>query len=344
MYRIFKALLPCCATWLLVAPAQAEWFYDKQSIMGTEVSVQLWREDRAEAQALIDRVMAEFRRLDGELSPYKPDSELSRVNREAGKATLQLSDELAALIDKSLWYSDQTGGAFDISFATLGKHYDFREHRQADSETTDALLEALNYRHLQFDKAKGTLHFGHPQTKIDLGGIAKGYAVDRAAAILQQAGVRHASVSAGGDSRMLGDKRGEPWLVGIRHPRDRSKNAAVIPLTDTAISTSGDYERFFIDDHHARVHHIFNPATGKPTATGEREGEGEGEQSANGDRLISVSIIGPRGFDTDPLSTSVFVLGKEKGLALIDRLPGFEAVVIDSKRQLFFSRGLEQPK
>lgn len=327
---------PSLACLLLFANAvNAEWHYEKRAIMGTEVSVQLWREDAAEAQALIDDVMAEFRRLDGQLSPYKADSELSQVNRQAGQKTVSLSTELAALIDKSLWYSEQTGGAFDISYATLGKHYDFRQHKRADGTTTESLLEALNYRHLQFDKAKQTLRFGHPQTKIDLGGIAKGYAVDRAVAILQRAGVRHANVSAGGDSRMIGDRRGKPWLVGIRHPRDKSKNAAVIPLSDTAISTSGDYERFFIDDQRERVHHIFNPATGRPTGTD------SGERS---DKLISVSIIGPQGFDTDPLSTSVFVLGKQKGLALVDRLPAFEAVVIDSNRRLYFSRGLEQPE
>ncbi|WP_323846364.1 FAD:protein FMN transferase [Microbulbifer magnicolonia] len=319
---------------LFASSASAEWHYEQQAIMGTEVTVQLWHEDDKQAEQLIGQVMAEFRRLDDQLSPYKEDSELSRVNREAAKGPIKLSGELAALIDKSLWYSQLTDGAFDISYATLGKHYDFRKHEQADEALTASLLEALNYRHLEFDKRAQTLRFGHEMTKIDLGGIAKGYAVDRAVAILEDAGVCCASVSAGGDARMLGDKRGQPWLVGIRHPRDKSKSAAVIPLTDTAISTSGDYERFFIDDHNARVHHIFNPATGKPADTA----------AGDSDKLISVSIIGPRGFDTDPLSTSVFVLGKEKGLALIDRLPGFEAVVIDSNKRLYFSRGLNNPQ
>ncbi|MCX2783609.1 FAD:protein FMN transferase [Microbulbifer thermotolerans] len=334
MTRVFQYLLLCCALLPYATPSLAEWHYEKQAIMGTEVSVQLWHEDSQQAEQLIDQVMAEFRRLDDELSPFKPASELSRVNREAAKGAVKISAELTALIDKSLWYSDLTGGAFDISFATLGKHYDFRNKQRADEQLTESLLEALNYRHLHLDKNTHTLRFGHEKTKIDLGGIAKGYAVDRAVAILKAAGVCCASVSAGGDSRMIGDKRGRPWLVGIRHPRDKSKNAAVIPLTDTAISTSGDYERYFIDDSNTRVHHIFNPATGKPADT----------TAGSSDKLISVSIIGPRGFDTDPLSTSVFVLGKEKGLALIDRLPGFEAVVIDSNRRLYFSRGLDNPQ
>ena len=335
--NLLKFLLPCCCALLFTAKSQAEWFYEKQAIMGTDVTVQLWHEDTASARQLIAQVMAEFRRLDGELSPYKEDSELSHVNRTAGRETVKLSAELTSLIDKSLWYSEETGGAFDISYATLGRLYDFRQHKEADAAETAALIKALNYHHLKFDKAAQTLYFDNPKTQIDLGGIAKGYAVDRAIAILRQAGVKNASVSAGGDARMLGDRRGQPWLVGIRHPRDKSKNAAVIPLQDTAISTSGDYERFFIDGHHTRIHHIFNPATGRPAGT---EVQDESEKS---DKLISVSIIGPQGFDTDPLSTSVFVLGREKGLALIDRLPGFEAIVIDSGRHLYFSRGLEQP-
>ncbi|MCO1332767.1 FAD:protein FMN transferase [Microbulbifer sp. OS29] len=329
MLRFIKTLLLCAA--LNTAPSMAEWHYAERAIMGTQVRLQLWHEDSAEAEHLIEAVMAEFRRLDNQLSPYKENSELSLVNRQAGQGNVNISDELTRLIDKSLWFSQITNGAFDISYATLGKHYDFRNKKRAHGDLTDSLLEALNYRHLKLNRKSNSLRFSHSQTKIDLGGIAKGYAVDRAIAILEQAEICCASVSAGGDARMLGDKRGQPWLVGIRHPREKSKNAAVIPLRDIAISTSGDYERYFIDEQQERVHHIFNPSTGKPSETTE----------GDTDKLISVSIIGPHGFDTDPLSTSVFVLGKEKGLALINRLPQFEAVVIDSNRHLFFSRGLE---
>lgn len=332
--RRFSSSLLALLCLTAVTSAQAEWHYEKQAIMGTEVTVQLWHENPAQAEDLIDQVMDEFRRLDSSLSPYKPDSELSRINRRAASETVSLSEELARLIDKSLWYSQQTDGAFDISYATLGRHYDFREGKQADEALTQTLLDALNYRNLQFDRKKQTLRFAHQKTQIDLGGIAKGYAVDRAITILRDSGVEHASVSAGGDARMLGDRRGKPWLIGIRHPRERTSNAAVIPLNDSAISTSGDYERFFIDEHESRVHHIFDPSTGHPTET----------DTTDTDKLISVSVIGPRGFDTDPLSTSVFVLGKRKGLALIESLPGFEAIVIDSNRKLFFSSGLGRPE
>ncbi|BBM01576.1 FAD:protein FMN transferase [Microbulbifer sp. GL-2] len=332
MLRIIQSLLLSSAA-LCAAPALAEWHYAERAIMGTEVRLQLWHENASEAEYLIEEVMTEFHRLDSQLSPYKPQSELSLVNREAGQGTVNISEEMVSLIDKSLWFSRLTNGAFDISYATLGKHYDFRNKQQADTELTDSLLEALNYHHLHLNKKSKTLRFGHRETKIDLGGIAKGYAVDKAIEILKEAEVCCASISAGGDARMLGDKHGEPWLVGIRHPREKSKSAAVIPLRDIAISTSGDYERFFIDEQQDRVHHIFNPNTGRPADTA----------AGDSDKLISVSIIGPHGFDTDPLSTSVFVLGKKKGLALIDRLPQFEAVVIDSNKRLFFSQGLANP-
>lgn len=335
-----------CAGLLSACPTAvvAEWHYEQQAIMGTEVHVQLWHEDSAQAQQIITEVMDEIRRLDNELSPYKESSELSRVNRAAGEKTLTISAELAQIIDKSLWYSEQTNGAFDITFATLGNLYDFRKNQQADQQTTDALLPALNYRHLLFNPEAPSLHFAHPATKIDLGGIAKGYAVDRAIKILQHHGVQNASVSAGGDARLLGDKRGKPWTIGIRHPRDKSKNAAILPLENIAISTSGDYERFFIDDDQQRVHHIFNPSTGKPADT---DGASETKSNShsnddNTDKLISVTVLGPRGFDTDPLSTSVFVLGKEKGLALIEDMPGFDAIVINADHKLFFSSGLDR--
>jgi len=323
---------------LLAAETPDHWHYDKQSIMGTEVHLQFWHEDSERAQAITRAVMDEFRRIDRQLSPYKEDSELSSVNRRAGKGPVEISHELSGIVDKSLWYSAQTGGAFDITFATLGNLYDFRKGEQADDKTTEALLPAVNYRHLQLDRKNHTLAFTDPRTRIDLGGIAKGYAVDRAIAILQQHGVHNASVSAGGDARLLGDKRGKPWLIGIRHPRNKGRNAAVLPLDNTAISTSGDYERFFIDDDRQRVHHIFNPATGRPADT-----DSAGDTS-DSDKLISVSILGPQGFDTDPLSTSVFVLGKHKGLALIEKMPGFEAIVIDANHRLFFSSGLQNPE
>jgi thiamine biosynthesis lipoprotein len=139
---------------------------------------------------------------------------------------------------------------------------------------------------------------------------------------LQAAGVAHASISAGGDSRIIGDRLGQPWSVGIQHPRQEDQMSAVLPLVDTAVSTSGDYERYFEKDG-VRYHHILDPDTGR-SATGS----------------WSVTILGPEATLTDALSTSVFVLGPERGLALIDQLPGIDAIIIDPNGDLRFSADL----
>ena len=304
--------------------------------MGTAVTVKLWHEDADKAQAAISAVMDEMRRIDNTLSPYKPDSELSKVNREASLAPISISPELSRIIDKALYFSRASGGAFDISFASVGHQYDYREkHKPSDAER-QRLIKAVNYRFIQHDKAAHTLFFTQPNVQIDLGGIAKGYAVDRAADILMAMGVQNATVSAGGDSRILGDKRGEPWVIGITKPRglDQSKVtsardevAILLPLENTAISTSGDYERYFIDPETGeRIHHIINPRTGK---------------SASG--VVSVTILGEKGFDTDPLSTTVFVLGVEKGLALVNQFTAFDCVIIDAKGDVHYSNGLMPP-
>jgi len=327
--------------------AVAEWYSDDQSIMGTVVSVTLWHDDEDIAKQSIDLVMAEMHRIDNALSPYKSASELSRVNREAGQAPTTISSELVSIIDKSLYFSRLSEGAFDISFASVGQFYDYREGQQPEDKQRQEHLEAINYQLIELDKKKSTVYFKHPQLKIDLGGIAKGYAVDRSLALLRDMGIRHATVSAGGDSQVLGDRRGQPWIIGIKNPRGQAFNSAtspanqpdngegrktdkaviLLPLVDTAISTSGDYERFFIDEKSGeRVHHILNPKTGKST-TG----------------IASVSILGPRGFDTDPLSTTVFVLGVIKGLFIVNQLAEFDCVIIDSAGEVHYSDGLMPP-
>ena len=330
-FKIFTNATIILSVCIYSLNVNAEWFSDEQAIMGTAVSVTLWQDDKAEADAAIGAVMDEMRRVDQWLSPYIETSELAQINREAAKSTVTISKDLAEIIDKALYYSRLSDGAFDISFASVGRFYDYREQQKPADAQRQALLEAIDYHLIEFDKQHSTLHFNHPELKIDLGGIAKGYAVDKAIALLYARGIRNASVSAGGDSRLLGDRgNNKPWHVGIKNPRgDRraTEVAIMLPLANVAVSTSGDYERFFIDNETGeRVHHILNPRTG---------------QSTHG--VASVTILGPQGFDTDPLSTTVFVLGVEKGLPLINRLPGFDAIIIDSAGNVHYSEGLTPP-
>lgn len=313
-------------------PLWAGWHGDTQNIMGTVVNVTLWHEDDQKAEEAIAAVMAEMRRIDQQYSPFIPTSELSHVNALAPKASakhpLPVSAELISIIQRAEKYSRLSGGAFDITFASLARYYDYRKGLKPTDAQFKELVPQINYQFIHVDPIKNTLYFDHPKVYIDLGGIAKGFAVDRGAAILAQYGIQHANISAGGDSRIIGDKLGKPWLVGIRNPRAEDKNAVAItlPLENCAISTSGDYERFFIDEKGERIHHIINPKTGK---------------SAHG--LISVSVIGPQGFDTDPLTKTLFILGPEKGLEIINQLPGFDAVIITEAGKVLYSQGLTPP-
>lgn len=303
----------------------AEWFDDRQNIMGTQVSVTVWHDNKERAEQAIAEVMAEMRRIDQTYSPYIESSELSRLNREAAFIPQSVSAEMLLLLDAAYKTSQLSQGAFDITYASVGHLYDYRTKQQPSELERQQKKAAIDYRWVLVQDSK--VSFKHPDVLIDLGGIAKGYAADQAIKILQSQGIRHASFSAGGDSRLLGDRRGRPWYVGIENPRQQDAIALALPLDNTAVSTSGDYERFFIDQQTGeRVHHIINPKSGA---------------SAQG--VISVTILGENGLQTDPLSTSVFVLGVAKGLALVNRLSGIEAVIIDSKGKVHYSDGLSLP-
>lgn len=309
-----------------VADVRADWIKASDDAMGTRVSVEFWSDDDQQARVIADVVLGLMHDVDDQLSPYIKTSELYKVNAEAYKKPVKVSDDFFSLLEKSLYYSRLSGGAFDITYASVGYMYNYRKGKEPSAEQIKEKLPAINYRHIQLNKEDHTVRFTYPNVKIDLGGIAKGYAVDRAIDILKSYGVTSAIVTAGGDSRMLGDRRGKPWIIGIRHPRKKHAFAARIPLQDTAISTSGDYERFFMKGK-VRVHHIINPKSGR-----------------SADKVESVSIIAPLAEDSDALSTTVFVLGLKKGMALVNRLPGVDAIIIDSHTRLYYSDGLLRQK
>lgn len=316
-------LLMVCS--LMAAPSGATWFSEQQELMGTRISVSLWSDKQGQAEAAIAAVMQEMQRIDKTYSPYIEQSELARLNRLAAAAPQPISPEMQQLLSAAKQISVLSQGAFDITFASVGHLYHYRKGQQPTQQQRQQRQPAIDYRLLLMEN--NTLYFKHPDIRIDLGGIAKGYGVDRAIAILRQHGIEHASVSAGGDSRLLGDRRGRPWIVGIKNPRQQEAIALRLPLDNAAVSTSGDYERFFIDRQSGeRVHHILNPGSGRP---------------AQG--VTSVTVIGDTGLRTDPLSTTVFVLGVDRGLSLLNRLPDVEGVIIDSQGKVHYSQGLLPP-
>ncbi len=304
----------------------AEWFKADRAIMGTAIHVELWHTNKISAEKIIQHVFSEMRRIDSLMSPFKKNSELSLINDSAAKQPVKISSELFNLIQKSLNISKLSNGAFDITFSSVGQFYDYRKKRQPTKKELSANLKKINYKNIRLNHKNKTIFFTQTGTRIDLGGIAKGHAVDNSIKILQQHGITQAMVSAGGDTRIIGDKGGRPWYVGIRHPRDKNKSAVILPLSQTAISTSGDYERYFIKDN-IRHHHIIKPSTGDSA----RE-------------LRSVSILGSDSTTVDALSTTVFILGLNKGMKLISSLPNTEAIVIDNNGRMHYSNGLMPAK
>ena len=314
--------------WLAAALPQAveaAWFDRTETIMGTRIYVQLWAEDAPKGNEAIDAVMAEMRRIDELMSHYKPESELSQINERANREPVQVDQELFELIKLSTYYSQITEGAFDITYASVGYLYDYPKHVHPTEAQIKSALPGVNWRNMLLDEAQHTVRFEHPGMRIDLGGIGKGYAVDHGIGILQARGFQHALVTAGGDSRIIGDRMGRPWVIGIRNPDDKNQVVTRIPIVNSAMSTSGDYERFF-DEGGVRYHHIIDPRTGHSAS-----------------KVRSATILGPTATETDGMSKTAFVLGPQKALEIINRMPQYDAIFVTPEGKVLYSNGLAPP-
>jgi thiamine biosynthesis lipoprotein len=293
-------------------------------IMGTRITVELWADDREKAERGIEAVLQEMRHVDETMSTYKPTSEVSQVNARAADGPMPISQELFDLLTTAREYSVITEGAFDITYASVGYLYDFRKRVRPDEAQINKALPAVDYRHVLLDPVKRTVQFSQKGVRIDLGGIAKGYSVDRGIEALKSLGFTRAYVSAGGDSRIIGDRFGKPWMVGIRDPRKEPGEVITrIPLVDAAISTSGDYERFFEEDG-VRYHHIIDPRTGHSAS-----------------KVRSATVIGPAAIRTDGLSKTAFVLGPEKAMEIYNRIDDIDAIIVKLDGTVIHSKGLE---
>ncbi|MBB1382517.1 FAD:protein FMN transferase [Shewanella sp. SR41-2] len=325
--RIVSLVIMLLLSLLSSNAAFAQWHQKSFDVMGTLAHVEFWLPDTAEASTadnLIAAVEQEMQRIDQTMSPYIATSELSIINRDAATKPVIISPELFDLLTDAQDIAKLTNGMFDITYASVGYQYDYRKHQKPDQAAINTALKAINYQAVMLDKPTSSVRFANADVKIDLGGIAKGHAVKNCIAILKDSGIEHALISAGGDTTLLGDRIGRPWFVGIKHPRADDKTAVQLPLSNESISTSGDYERYFIEDG-VRYHHIINPKTG--------------DSARN---VVSVSIIGKNPTFVDALSTAIFVMGLQQGMALINQLPEYEAIIIDNQQTLHVSTGLQQ--
>jgi len=277
-------------------------------LMGTFFDIQVVGEDEASASAAIEDAFAEVARVERLISEWKEDSEISALNRSAGQGPLTVGPDLYAVVERSVRVSDLTGGAFDITFAACGGLWSFREARVPSSGELEPCLELVDYRLLQLDREASSIRLPRRGMRIGVGGIGKGYGVDRAAELLEARGFLDYIVDGGGDVRLRGANAGRPWRVGIAHPRRRGELYGRLLGDRGAIVTSGDYERYFEADGRL-YHHILDPATGRPAS-----------------RSVAVTVVAGSALEADALATGLFVLGPDEGLALVERLEGVEAL------------------
>jgi FAD:protein FMN transferase len=300
-------------------------------VMGTDATFSAWTDDPAAADRAFDAAFDEIRRIDRLMTdwerPGQEASDVVRINKAAGKKAVKVSPETMKVIEASLEMSKRSEGAFDITFAAMRGLWKFDEDMErklpADSEIA-ARRKLINYREIVVDHAANTVRLRRASMRIGLGGIAKGYAVDRCAEVLRGQGLPNFMVQAGGDLYVSGSKGPQSWMVGVRDPRGGPRDIiAKMPIKDHAFSTAGDYERSFILDG-KRYHHIIDPKTGYP-ATASR----------------GVTIFAPTAFLADALDDAVFILGPERGLALVASYPDCAALIIDARNKVWMSPALE---
>jgi FAD:protein FMN transferase len=280
--------------------------------MGTVFTVVAYGSNRAYLEEVAEQAFGEIDRLDDEMSNYKPSSELSGINRDAFHQEVIVEPELFGLLERCRRYSEDTGGGFDITVGPLMKSWGFfrGRGRLPSSSELAQVLERIGYQHVKFDVAKRTIQFDKPGVEIDLGAIAKGYAVDQVIAILREYRIKQALVSSGTSSvYALGTPPDEPgWKVSVRDPLDPSRAALVLRLQDLSLSVSGNYEKFFKLGGKTYTH-IMDPHTGMPV-----------------ENMLSTVVISPSATDSDALSTSFFVEGVEQSRKYLERYPNLIAV------------------
>lgn len=309
------------------SPNKERIFKKDRILMDTLVAITVVSDSKDNAEKAIDAAFSEIEYLEKLSNHYSPDSEITRINRNAGISEVKVSHDILKLLEKALYVSENTEGAFDVTMGPVIALYDFHKKIIPDDGMIKKNLLLVNYRDIIINRDRSTVLLKRKGMLIDLGGIAKGYAADKAAETLKKQGVRSGLVAVAGDIKAFGLKPdGKPWKIGIRNPDSGDKEddiMATIELEDMAISTSGDYERFFLSGG-KRYHHLLNPKTG-----------------LSSQECRSVSIITKEGAYTDAFATGIFILGPGQGVKVLDKL-GFEGMIIDSQGKSHLTQGLRK--
>ncbi|GAB4029513.1 FAD:protein FMN transferase [Spirosoma jeollabukense] len=294
-------------------------------LMGSRFDITIVAADSLTAERTIDTVIAEVTRIENLISDWKADSQISQVNKNAGVGPVQVDPEVFALTERALHFSNITNGAFDISFAAMDRIWKF-DGSMTEMPSPEAIrksVEKVGYQHIVLDRANFTIFLTRKGMKIGFGALGEGYAADRCRDIMLAKGIKAGIVNGSGDMSTWGKQPdGRDWTIGITNPLRNDTIFAIIPLRQSAVVTSGSYEKFVVFNG-KRYAHIINPSTGYP-ATG----------------LSSVTIFGPSAETANGFSTSLMVLGKEAGLKLIKKYPQYSYILITDDGQIFSSHSL----
>lgn len=295
-----------------------------QMHMGTLVSITTVAPTKAIAQASMDAGFHEVKRLEQLLSTWIQTSDVSQVNAAAGREPVAVGPETLEVVLRSLEMAGLTEGGFNIAIGPAVEAWSVVDDQRIPSHAElQSLKPLIDWSAIQVDRTAHTIFLPVPGMRIDIGGIGKGYAADRAADAMKKAGAIGGVIALSGDIKAFGNLPGmKGFSVGIRHPRQDGALVATIDLQDEAISTAGDYERYF-ERAGIRYHHILDPVLLEPAR-----------------KCQSVTVIATEGTVADGLDTGIFVLGPERGMALVERLPDVEAVIIDDRGKMTVSSGL----
>ncbi|MGQ9693246.1 MAG: FAD:protein FMN transferase [Thermodesulfobacteriota bacterium] len=289
-------------------------------IMGTNVEILIAHTEPGQARAGLKEAFQEIEKIERLMSTYRSDSEVSKLNLQAGKSPCRVSPETLAVMERAIYFSRLSGGAFDVTITPLLRLWDFKLQRIPTAEEIKKAMEKIGYQKIKIKPASSEVFLADPEMAVDLGAIAKGYAVDQACAVLKKKGLANYLVNAGGDLRSQGGKgKGQPWIIGIKHPRLKDDLIAKVHLSGAALATSGDYEKFFIKNGE-RYHHLLDPSTGQPAR-----------------KCQSVTVMAPCAMDADALATTLFILGPDLGLPLIAKLPDIHALIVDRRGRVLLS-------
>lgn len=298
-------------------------FKRELGLMGSNFDITVVADSQEEADIYIDLAVEEILRIENLISSWKSTSQTSEINRNAGIKPVKVDDELFQLIQRSKDISKITDGAFDISFAAIDHVWVFngKETEMPSRDEISSSVEAIGYQHIVLDEANSTVYLIKKGMKIGFGAIGKGYAADKAKQLLIEKGVIGGIINASGDMNTWGiQPNGNAWKVAITNPMDKSKSYGLFDLENQAVVTSGNYEKYTLINGE-RYSHIIDPRTGMPTKG-----------------ILSVSVFAPKAELADALATSVFVMGAEVGINLINQLPKVEAIIVKGDGSLVTSK------